>query len=58
MLYTASDPVRVKDGVAYGRTGFLLTYIAIIVGPSAAALSGAQNSDFPQRKSALNLNID
>ena len=28
--------------------------IAIIVGPSAAALSGAQNSDFPQRKSALN----
>ncbi len=29
-------------------------YIAIIVGPSAAAFSGAQNSDFPQRKSALN----
>ena len=29
-------------------------YIAIIVGPSAAALSGAQNSDFPQPKSALN----
>ena len=29
-------------------------YIVIIVGPSAAALSGAQNSDLPQRKSALN----
>ncbi len=25
-----------------------------IVGPSAAALSGAQNSNFPQRKSAPN----
>ena len=29
-------------------------YIAIIVGPSATALSGAQNSDFPRRKSAPN----
>ena len=32
----------------------LLPYITIIVGPSAAALSGAQNSDFPQWKYALN----
>ncbi len=35
-------------------SGLFPLYIAIIVGPSAAALSGAQNSDFPQRKSALN----
>ncbi len=32
----------------------LFIVIAIIVGPSAAALSGAPNSDFPQRKSAPN----
>ncbi len=38
----------------WALSGLLPLYIAIIVGPSVAALSGAQNSDFPQRKSAPN----
>ncbi len=51
---------QLTTGVRHGRnplralSGLLPSYIAIIDGPSAAALSGKQNYDFPQRKSAPN----
>ena len=45
---------RTEPPPLWALSGSLPLYIAIIVGPLAAAISGAQNSDFPQRKSALN----
>ncbi len=47
-------PERSHRTPLWALSGLLPLYIAIIIKLSAAALSSAQNSDFPQRKSALN----